>query len=167
MMRILLSWPFLGFALLIGCASPGNGQIPKTAPEHPKQAAVPEQAAAAEPAALKENELVASKESPVATAKGETPRASASPEALRECEKCNGKWGKHGLARVESCLCRTADFGKSCQDGDDCQGKCLVTDSEFKCSEFVTVFGCHAYLPKGWSKKSDKEKKTIPTICVD
>lgn len=151
--------PFLCAALALGCASTGNGQASEPAEAQTSQAA-------ASSAANSENQDPA----PTAAESGDEPRRVADSkrdQAIAECEECRGKWGKHGLAQVEGCICRTSDFGKPCADGDDCEGVCLQKGAEFKCSEFATVFGCYSFLPRGWSKRADKDKQPIPRICLD
>jgi hypothetical protein len=140
---------------LFGCASTNNGQTPEAAEEQTGQASSREEGPGS------------ARETPTAGTDAEIAADPKREQAMRDCEKCNGQWGRHGLASVESCICRTSDFGKPCMDGDDCEGVCLLKDSEFKCSELVTVFGCYSYLPKGWSKRSDKDKQGVPKICLD
>jgi len=87
--------------------------------------------------------------------------------ARRECEECNGDFAGHGIMGIVSCLCRMEDFGRPCNDGEDCEGKCVGNETGFRCSEFRTVFGCHNYLPDGWSKQNHTPPVFIPHICVD
>ena len=83
----------------------------------------------------------------------------ATPEA---CKACNGNWGRHGLANVEGCLCRTKDAGKVCKSGKDCESQCVAKDEPDteivekgppakgfflgQCHEFATYFGCGRLL---------------------
>ena len=88
------------------------------------------------------------------------------PETKEACAAaaCNGKWGRHGMADVESCLCRTKDKGRPCLDGAECEGQCVAGDKDFVvvdkgppprghykglCSEFDVTFGCHRFVPRG------------------
>jgi hypothetical protein len=73
--------------------------------------------------------------------------------ARKKCKECNGSFTKHGMMGILSCRCRMDDVGRPCKDGRDCQGKCVAGDNGFACSKFRTVFGCHSYLPDGWSKR--------------
>src|SRR5262245_55777962 len=50
------------------------------------------------------------------------------PDNKVACDRCGGLWGVHGIASVESCICRTKDGGQSCTSGSDCQGACIVAD---------------------------------------
>lgn len=81
------------------------------------------------------------------------------------CDACQGLWAKHGIAETEVCICKTKDGGKTCRDGSECEGNCLVAeDAKFeaivpgppprgfytgKCSEYDTTFGCHRSIPNG------------------
>ena len=98
---------------------------------------------------------------------GLTVRNPALEEARESCEECNGDFGAHGMLGIVGCLCRTADAGRPCDDGNDCEGKCISGDTGFTCSEFTTVFGCHSYLPKGWSHETHTPPVKVPHICVD
>lgn len=106
------------------------------------------------------------------------------PRTGDACRACNGEWGRHGLAELESCLCRTRDKGKRCRDGADCQGQCLLPDPPQlevsdpgppargyfigTCSEFVTTFGCNRVLDRGASKKGPQLlEQAPPMMCVD
>lgn len=91
-------------------------------------------------------------------------------EAIAECETCNGDWGRHGMMGVTGCLCRTTDGGTPCDDGLDCEAKCLsASGGGYECAEFVTTFGCRSYLPDGWStqKTSGAFGRRVPRSCVD
>lgn len=92
---------------------------------------------------------------------------SALTRAEQACKACNGDFGPHGMLGQVGCLCRMDDAGKPCDDGNDCQGKCVGRDEAFVCSEFATVFGCHSYLPKGWSEQRHTPPVRVPRICVD
>jgi hypothetical protein len=87
--------------------------------------------------------------------------------AMQACDDCNGQWGPHGISGTVGCLCRTGDAGTACDDGKDCEGKCISTDGQFECSEFFSVFGCHSYLPYGWSEETHESPTNAPFICVD
>jgi hypothetical protein len=113
-------------------------------------------------------------------------------EAMARCRECNGDWGRHGLLGLEGCLCRTRDAGRECRDGRECEGTCLYERSEKvqeasescsdgycnvtlemlvlvgRCSEFVTTFGCHHYLPDGISEKGPfMTSYPAPYRCCD
>ena len=74
------------------------------------------------------------------------------------CTKCEGTWGRWGVNKFEGCNCKMPDAGKTCYDGDECQGYCLFRryDSEAReegeCSETQRVQGCIGLILKGQSK---------------
>ena len=105
------------------------------------------------------------------------------PDTKKGCDACGGLWGVHGIAEVESCICRTSDGGQACRDGSECDGVCLVDDrAHFEavtsdpplgsfvgvCSDYDTVFGCYRILPAGSSKREPlSEEDAADDICVD
>jgi hypothetical protein len=105
------------------------------------------------------------------------------PASKTACDACGGKWARHGLAEVESCICKTKDGGKACTDGNDCQAHCVAKDADFvvvqkgppakghwkgKCSEYDTVFGCYRFVPKGASKKPPQlADDAADQLCYD
>jgi hypothetical protein len=105
------------------------------------------------------------------------------PKTKEACEACQGRWGIHGLAEVETCICKTRDSGRSCRDGADCEGQCLAESGGFvvvdkgppakgyfrgRCSEFDTTFGCHHMIPEGASKKGPQiADDAAEQICID
>jgi hypothetical protein len=106
------------------------------------------------------------------------------PQTEGECHACNGDWGVHGLARVESCLCRTHDAGKICKDGLDCEGECEVVGEPKTeivdpgppargfflgtCSQFDHLFGCHKLLMDGTKARGPvRLDEPLTDICVD
>jgi len=118
------------------------------------------------------------------------PRAAASPSVSTspaknsaECARCNGVWGRHGLAQTDGCNCRTGDAGKVCRQAEDCQGQCVLKDppdtetltagppatGHFlgRCSEFETVFGCSRFLGKGAAHAPVNLAEVPPALCVD
>jgi hypothetical protein len=86
--------------------------------------------------------------------------------AVASCTACNGDWGRHGIHQMEGCVCRANDRGKTCYDGDECEGVCVHSHIEKlgrgmgrdvgKCSEFIGGFGCVAYIERGASKKNPR-----------
>lgn len=113
-------------------------------------------------------------------------RNPALEAARRACEACDGIWGRHGMAGVEGCNCRTRDAGSPCRDSDDCEGLCVFTRFERRtdsagqvwarpvgeCSERTMIFGCHSIIRSGAA--SDPEVRvfpgrglTAPYICID
>jgi hypothetical protein len=123
----------------------------------------------------------------VATAAKSLPagEAPARPTTKASCDACKGVWARHGLAEAESCVCRTKDAGKVCRDGGECEGQCLVDESDGafevtekgppqkgywkgKCSEFDTTFGCHKTIRHGARKKPpETPEDAADTICID
>ena len=102
-------------------------------------------------------------------------QAQKTPASPEECHStCRGRWGRHGLSRTESCLCRTTDSGKECRDGLDCQGECIVDEGASgsgalvgQCSEFERVFGCWHRIPRGAAQRSGGSQRLPPKICLD
>ena len=121
-------------------------------------------------------------------------RNPALAAARDRCRECDGEWGRHGLLQLEGCRCRAADAGEECRDGRDCEGLCLyerfeVTQPERplscvgescsyafamgvpvgRCSEFVTMFGCHSYLPDGIAERGPFPARSYRAshVCVD
>lgn len=143
-------------------------------------------------------------ESPAARAAGEAravlARATftlANPalaKARAECEACEGLWGPVGMLSTVTCNCKMKDAGKTCDDGDDCEGVCLFDKVDViqpakpttcdaqgacsgsaglgrplgKCSERRLVFGCRARIKSGASKEPPQSLPlhAYPT-CVD
>jgi hypothetical protein len=108
--------------------------------------------------------------------------ATREPRNAAECRACNGEWGPHGLLQAESCLCRTHDSGKSCRDGLECEGECVVQDVKTEvvepgpprrgffigqCSEFDHVFGCNKLLMDGTAAKPTSLEEPPGEVCVD
>lgn len=83
--------------------------------------------------------------------------------AKRACEKCNGTWGAFGVGKTPACNCKTRDAGKTCHDGNDCQGFCMFShyDAEGheygKCSDSDKLSGCFEIVDKGASKRPVKK----------
>jgi hypothetical protein len=118
-----------------------------------------------------------------AAAAGASGESGSRPATKEACAACQGKWGRHGLAEAESCLCRTKDGGRPCLDGAECQGQCVARDGDFvvvekgppprghykgKCSEFDTTFGCHRFVPRGARKKGPlPAEDAADQLCYD
>ncbi len=94
--------------------------------------------------------------------------------AKAACVQCSGVWGRYGMNKVEGCNCKTSDAGKTCYDGDECQGYCLFQryDSEAHeegiCSETQHLVGCYGIIFKGASKfQPSRPPPRKRTTCVD
>jgi hypothetical protein len=105
------------------------------------------------------------------------------PQNAAECAQCKGQWGIHGMAQVETCLCRTRDAGKECRDGLDCEGECEVKDGRTevtdpgppprgyflgRCTEFDRVFGCRKLLMDGTHARGPVPlDEPLGELCID
>ena len=106
------------------------------------------------------------------------------PADKQACDECAGIWGIHGIEAVESCICRTKDAGRSCADGSDCQGACIVGDDATfevidqgdpprglfvgRCADYDTTFGCYRVAPQRDGTRSPlPESEAAQDICVD
>jgi len=109
---------------------------------------------------------------------------AARPATPEVCKACNGHWGRHGLANVEGCLCRTKDAGKVCRTAKDCESQCVAKDEPDteivekgppakgfflgRCHEFATYFGCGRLLRDRGATGSPVLLDEPPAkICVD
>lgn len=106
--------------------------------------------------------------------------ASARANTPETCRDCNGEWGPHGLAQVESCMCRTKDAGKPCKSKNDCESQCVASEPPQTqvldkgpppkgyflghCHEFVPFFGCGHLLRDTNPVPLDE---LPPKICID
>jgi hypothetical protein len=104
----------------------------------------------------------------------------STPQTPEECKACRGEWGRHGLAQVASCLCRTTDAGKRCTRRSDCQGLCVAEESMEReivekgppakgffvghCAEFDPIFGCMRVLDQAGPRPLDEPPDTL---CID
>jgi hypothetical protein len=120
---------------------------------------------------------------PDSTAQAQKAAPGEPPTTKEGCDACNGKWGRHGLMDVQSCLCKTRDGGKPCRDGAECQAQCLAGDDDFvvvekgpppkghyqgKCAEYQTTFGCFRFIPRGASKQPPlPADDAAEQLCVD
>jgi hypothetical protein len=112
------------------------------------------------------------------------PAAAANPKTEEACARCNGVWGIHGLARSPSCSCRTADEGRRCRDGNDCQGQCVAADPPERevvasgppargyyvgrCSQFTVVVGCRFFISRGAAASGPVDLSTpLRKLCID
>ncbi|MCJ7740885.1 hypothetical protein MUP32_06275 [Candidatus Microgenomates bacterium] len=88
------------------------------------------------------------------------------PKDKEGCEKIGGVWKKMGPRPVEECNLPTKDSGKSCESSNVCEGVCLAQLSrddlqkgmrgqkfktQGKCSSFIKIMGCQAYVYQGWA----------------
>lgn len=89
------------------------------------------------------------------------------PKDQENCIKVGGVWKKMGPRPVEECNLPTKDAGKTCLGSNVCEGVCLADLSgedlrkgmsgkmfktEGKCSNYIKVMGCRAYVYQGWAQ---------------
>ncbi len=94
--------------------------------------------------------------------------------AKEACVKCEGTWGRFGVNKFQGCNCKMPDAGKTCYDGDECQGYCLFRryDSEAReegeCSETQRIQGCVGIIFKGQSKVEPRRPPPRKqATCID
>lgn len=94
--------------------------------------------------------------------------------AKEACVKCSGTWGRFGVNKFQGCNCKMPDAGKTCYDGDECQGYCLFRryDSEAReegeCSETQRIQGCVGIIFKGQSKVEPRRPPPRKqATCID
>ena len=120
---------------------------------------------------------------PTLAAAPAAPAAPEPPKTKAGCDACNGKWGRHGLADVQTCICKTKDGGKPCRDGAECEAQCVAMDDDFvvaekgpppkghykgRCAEYSTTFGCFRFVPRGASKKPPlPAEDAAEQLCID
>lgn len=82
------------------------------------------------------------------------------PTSQQQCLAQGGVWDYFGMRPEKSCNFKTSDVSKSCTDSDQCEGKCLGQENitTGQCSEWITIYGCHAYIEQG---------QAGPTLCAD
>ena len=90
------------------------------------------------------------------------------PTNKRACESQDGQWGIVGLSAFPVCNLPTADGGKSCTDGSQCESrKCLANESTIsadtnaavtgQCSAWQMMAGCLLFVEDGKASR----------ICID
>lgn len=94
------------------------------------------------------------------------------PKDEISCASASGVWKKIGIRPKEECNLPTTDGGKICSGSNQCEGICLADISTEqiragikgkpfkttgKCSDWVTVVGCKAYVEDGWAS----------VVCMD
>ncbi len=110
-------------------------------------------------------------------------KKSERPTSKEACDACHGLWDIHGIGDVETCICPTSDAGKSCTDGQQCEGACIVTDDDFqvvesgndpkgyyvgRCADYDTTFGCYRDVPPGTLERGPHAVGDgIEDVCVD
>jgi hypothetical protein len=110
--------------------------------------AVAEAAAVEEPAAGEPAGEEPAAGEPAAEPVTEAPVAAPPPPpgpAQLACERRGGSWLRviEG-SEARSCVRRTRDSGKRCDDGTDCQGDCLARSGT--CAPVMPLFGCQDIL---------------------
>ena len=93
--------------------------------------------------------------------------------AQAACTACEGTWGRYGVNKDQGCNCKTKDAGKTCYDGDECEGQCMFVRfdgnrEEGKCSDTQRLKGCFGVVMKGQSKLPQREPgmRKMP-FCFD
>jgi hypothetical protein len=89
------------------------------------------------------------------------------PKDKENCEKVGGVWKKMGPRPFEECNIPTKDAGKVCSGSNQCEGVCLADlnsedigkgmrgklfKTQGKCSYYIKVMGCRAYVFAGWAQ---------------
>jgi len=124
--------------------------------------------------------------SPLATRSSATqlPAKKADKPVTKEaCDACHGLWDIHGIGDTETCICPTSDAGKTCTDGQQCEGACIVTDDDFqvieagdnpkgywvgRCAGYDTTFGCYRGVPAGTLERGPHvADEGFEDVCVD
>lgn len=84
-----------------------------------------------------------------------------------KCESEGGKIARVGMLQSEVCIKRYADAGKTCNDSDQCEGRCLAVVGSLpspgkplvgKCEADNNGFGCVSEIRSG---------KDVFGICTD
>jgi len=104
--------------------------------------------------------------------------------AKRACARDRGDW-RTSMSGYPFCVPRAPDAGKTCRDGNACEGVCLFDRDEpvgppegpFRrqrwrpvghCSEFMSVASCYQYIERGSSSELPRYMHTAaPLVCVD
>ena len=88
------------------------------------------------------------------------------PKTKDECLEKGGVWKKLGPHPTEECNLPTKDAGKICTSSNVCEGVCLADltqdqltqgmrgkmfQTQGKCSAYIKIVGCHAYVYRGWA----------------
>lgn len=89
------------------------------------------------------------------------------PKDREGCEKIGGVWTRPGPRPTEECNIPTKDAGKICSKSSQCEGVCLAElnqddmrkgmrgklfKTQGKCSDYIKVMGCRAYVYLGWAQ---------------
>lgn len=88
------------------------------------------------------------------------------PNTKDGCLQKGGVWARLGPHPAEECNLPTTDAGKACESSNVCEGVCLADltrdqlsqgmggkmfQTNGKCSSFIKIVGCHAYVYRGWA----------------
>jgi hypothetical protein len=103
--------------------------------------------------------------------------------AQRDCRRCRGTWGRHGLLGLESCVCRTQDAGRRCYRSQDCASECLVHRFvitrpatagrvalgivEGRCAATTPLWGCARVVTGAHARPRPVPAGTFQTRCAD
>ena len=107
-------------------------------------------------------------------------RNAARARAQAACVACQGTWGRWGISQREGCNCRTADGGRACEDGADCEAGCVMTGwrtvsrgmvvAVGRCAERRMNFGCRTLIEAGARARGPVPRGGRPvrsTVCAD
>ena len=88
----------------------------------------------------------------------------ALPRSESDCRAAGGRWGPAGLFPTPICAVATRDGGRTCGDGQECEGTCLLDAKEARggpfgpkregpatgvCARARPVFGCLTEVTRG------------------
>ncbi|MBS7458042.1 hypothetical protein [Coralloluteibacterium stylophorae] len=91
--------------------------------------------------------------------------AAGGADSEAACLADGGTWAQHGRLAVMSCARPTADAGRMCRDGSDCETACIApegvedgTPTAGTCHASDKLFGCHTRVTDGVAG---------PSLCID
>ena len=85
---------------------------------------------------------------------------SDTPMDEASCVSTDGEWIRAGLAQQFRCVHEHSDGGKDCNSSDECEGLCIVKDSNSPayCKHNDNPFGCYATV---------EDVETQGILCID
>jgi hypothetical protein len=98
----------------------------------------------------------------------EAPPVAPPTDDAAACTAKGGSWQPVCRMQQPACVMTFADAGKTCSDGDDCQGDCLARpDAEFAPDGAATTGICAANDDPCGCKQKIEDGKAAAAICVD